>query len=181
MRRRDFIKAIARLATAWPLAAHAQHSTKIYRVGWIYSSVPVSLMAGFEPVDAVGRAFVRGLRDLGYVEGENLVLERRSAEGHFERIDEITTELVSRQPDAILTGSGDFLAQALLRVTKSIPIVVPTMFDPVKDGLVASLAHPGGNVTGFTEYTGPEFDTKRLQLLKEAVPEAPRCFPIEKR
>ena len=111
MRRRDFIKAIARLATAWPLAAHAQHSTKIYRVGWIYSSVPVSLMAGFEPVDAVGRAFVRGLHDLGYVEGENLVLERRSAEGHFERIDEIATELVSREPDVILTGSGDFLAQ----------------------------------------------------------------------
>src|SRR5260370_3434758 len=173
MRRRDFVMLVSSGAV-WPLAARAQEVTKTYRVGWVYSSVPVSQMLGFDPPDAVSRAFVRGLRDLGYVEGENLALERRSAEGHFERIDEIAAELVGRKPDVILTGSGDFLAQALLRVTKTVPIVVPTMFDPEKHGLVASLAHPGGNVTGFLEYTGPEFDTKRLQLLKEAVPKASR-------
>jgi putative tryptophan/tyrosine transport system substrate-binding protein len=173
MRRREFITVLAG-ATAWPLAARAKDATKIYRVGWFYSSLPLSQMFGFDPPDAVSSAFVSGLRDLRYIEGENLVLERRSAEGHFERIDEIATELVGRKPDVILTGSGDFLAQAILRVTRSVPIVVPTMFDPEKDGLVANLAHPGGNVTGFLEYTGPEFDTKRLQLLKQAVPKARR-------
>jgi putative ABC transport system substrate-binding protein len=173
MGRREFIAMLGG-AAAYPFVARAQRATKVYRVGWIFSSVPVSQMAGVDPVDPVSRALVHGLRDLGYVEGDNLVLERRSAEGHFERIDEIAAELVGRKPEVIITGSGDFLAQALLRVTKSVPIVVPTMFDPERDGLVASLAHPGGNVTGFLEYTGPEFETKRLQLLKEAVPKAVR-------
>jgi putative ABC transport system substrate-binding protein len=172
--RRGFLALVGGTAAAWPRAACAQQGTKVYRVGWFFSSVPLTQMAGFDPIDPVGRALVRGLRALGYVEGENMVLERRSAEGHFERIDEIATELVGRNPDVIITGSGDFFAQALQRGTKSVPIVVPTMFDPVRAGLVASLAHPGGNITGFTEYTGPEFETKRLQLLKEAIPKAVR-------
>jgi putative ABC transport system substrate-binding protein len=178
LKRRGLIMLLGGVAAAWPLtvrgAQREQKVTKVYRVGWIFSSVPVTQMAGLDPIDPVSRGFVHGLRALGYVEGENMVLERRSAEGHFERIPEIAIELVGRNPDVIFTGSGDFLAQALLRVTKTIPIVVPTMFDPIKDGLVASLAHPGGNVTGFLEYTGPEFDTKRLQLLKDAVPKAVR-------
>jgi putative tryptophan/tyrosine transport system substrate-binding protein len=131
-------------------------------------------MTGPDPIDPVGRVLLRGLRDLGYVEGQNLVVERRSAEGRFERIDEIATELVGRKLDVVVTGGGEFLAQALQRVTKSIPIVAPAGYDPVGAGLVASLAHPGGNVTGFMEYTGPEFEVKRLQLLKEAAPHVTR-------
>jgi putative tryptophan/tyrosine transport system substrate-binding protein len=131
-------------------------------------------MTGPDPIDPVGRVLLRGLRDLGYVEGQNLVVERRSAEGRFERIDEIATELVGRKLDVVVTGGGEFLAQALQRVTKSIPIVAPAGYDPVGAGLVASLAHPGGNVTGFMEYTGPEFEVKRLQLLKEAAPHLTR-------
>jgi putative ABC transport system substrate-binding protein len=173
MRRREFITVLSG-AAAWPLAARAQQGTKVYRVGYFFSSAPLTLLAGPEPIDPVTKAFVHGLRALGYVEGENLVLERRSAEGKFERIDEIAIELVGRKPDVIVTGSGDFVAQALQRVTKSVPIVVPGSFDPVGAGLVASLAHPGGNITGFIEYTDPEFESKRLQLLKEAVPKAIR-------
>jgi putative tryptophan/tyrosine transport system substrate-binding protein len=131
-------------------------------------------MMGSDPIDPVVRAFVHRLRALGYVEGQNLILERRSSEGNFERIDEIATELVGRKPDVILTGSGDFLAQALQRVTKSVPIVFPNGTDPIEAGIVASLSRPGGNITGLLAYTGPEFETKRLQLLKEAVPKANR-------
>src|SRR5262245_28696373 len=161
-------------AAAWPLAARAQQATKVHRVGYFFSTAPLAVMVGPEPSDPVTRAFVQGLRNLGYIEGKNLVLERRSAEGKFERIDEITAELVSLKLDVIVTGSGDFMARALQRLTKTVPIVVSGSFDPVGAGLVASLSHPGGNVTGFIEYIDPEFETKRLQLLKEAVPKAGR-------
>jgi putative tryptophan/tyrosine transport system substrate-binding protein len=169
MQRRKFIKLIGGAGVTWPLAARAQ-ATKVHRVGVFMSSVPATEMMGSDPIDPVNRAFVHRLRDLGYVEGQNLVLERRSAEGKFERIDEIAMELVSRKPDVILTGSGDFLAQALQRVTKSVPIVFPNGTDPIGAGVVASLNRPGGNITGLLAYTGPEFETKRLQLLKEVAP-----------
>jgi putative ABC transport system substrate-binding protein len=171
MRRRDLITLLGG-AAAWPLSAHAQNATKVYRVGWLFSAVPLKDMAGSDPVDPVSNAFVHGLRDLGYVEGENLALERRSAEGKLERIGDLAIELVDLNPDVIITGGGDFMAQALRRVTKTVPIIAPVSDDPVRAGLVASLAHPGGNVTGFMGYTDPEFESKRLQLLKEAVPKA---------
>ena len=171
--RREFITLLSG-AAAWPLAVRAQQAIKVYRVGFFFSTAPLAVMAGFDPIDPVTRAFVRGLRALGYIEGENLILERRSAEGKFERIDEIAAELVSLKLDVIVTGSGDFMAQALQRVTKSVPIVVSGSFDPVGAGLVASLARPDRNITGFIEYIDPEFETKRLQLLKEAIPKAIR-------
>jgi ABC-type uncharacterized transport system substrate-binding protein len=174
MRRREFLGALGGTVIALPFGANAQQAIKVYRVGYFFSTAPLAVMVGSDPIDPVTKAFVHGLRALGYTEGENLVLERRSAEGKFERIDEIAAELVSRKPDVIVTGSGDFMAQALQRVTKSVPIVVSGSFDPVGSGLVANLAHPGGNITGFIEYIDPEFETKRLQLLKEAVPKAIR-------
>jgi putative tryptophan/tyrosine transport system substrate-binding protein len=172
MRRRDFIKVVAgSAAAAWPFAARAE---QVYRVGLFFSSTPIAEMAGSDPITPVGRAFVHGLHDLGYIEGRNLILERRSAEGKFERIPEIAAELVGRKPDAIATGGGNFLAQALERVSESVPIVMPDSDDPVAAGLVASLARPGGNITGFTGYTGPEFEAKRLELLKDALPGSSR-------
>ena len=171
MKRRDFITLLAS-AAACPLAARAQQGNKLYRVGWLFSAVPLKDMSGSDPVDPVSNAFVHGLRDLGYIEGQNLILERRSAEGKLERIDGYAAELVGLNPDVIITGGGDFMAQALRRVTKTVPIISPYGDDPVGAGLVASLALPGGNVTGFLAYTGPEFETKRLQLLKEALPNA---------
>src|SRR5262245_65310167 len=173
MRRREFIGFIGG-AAAWPITAGAQQAIKVYRAGYFFSTAPLSVMAGPDPIDPVTKAFVHGLRALGYIEGQNLVLERRSAEGRFERIDEIAAELAGLKLDVIVTGSGDFMAQALQRVTKSVPIVVSGSFDPVGAGLVASLSHPGGNITGFIEYIDPEFETKRLELLKEAVPNATR-------
>ncbi len=171
MRRRDFITLVGGATIAWPLAARAQQAGKVYRVGWFFSSTPLDQMAGPDPILPLGRTIVHGLRDLGYVEGQNLILERRSAEGEFERIDEIATELVGRKP---LTGAGNMLALALQRVTKTIPIVMPDSNDPVGAGLVESLARPGGNTTGFTGDTGPGFESKRLELLKEVLPGAVR-------
>jgi putative tryptophan/tyrosine transport system substrate-binding protein len=175
MRRREFIRLIGGgVAAAWPLAAYPQRGTKIYRVGWLFSAVPLKDMSGPHPVDPVSNAFVSGLRELGYVEGQNLKLERRSAEGKLDQIDGLAAELVALDPDVIITGGGDFMAQALHRLTKTVPIIEPYSDDPIRAGLAVSLAHPGGNVTGFVAYTGPEFETKRLELLKDAVPNAVR-------
>jgi putative tryptophan/tyrosine transport system substrate-binding protein len=171
IKRRQFILMLGG-AAACPFASRAQQANKVYRVGWLFSAVPLKDMSGSDPVDPVSNAFVHGLRDLGYTEGQNLILERRSAEGKLERIDGYAAELVGLNPDVIITGGGDFMAQALRRVTKTVPIISPYGDDPVGAGLVASLALPGGNVTGFLAYTGPEFETKRLQLLKEALPNA---------
>jgi putative ABC transport system substrate-binding protein len=168
MKRREFITLISG-AAAWPLTARAQH-----RVGWLFGSTPLVEMAGPDPIEPYSRAFVHGLVALGYVEGKNLILERRSAEGRFDRIDGIARELVDRKPDVIVTGVGDFLAVALQRITRSVPIVAPHLDDPIRSGIAASLARPGGNVTGFLGYTDATFESKRLQLLKEAVPNAIR-------
>jgi putative tryptophan/tyrosine transport system substrate-binding protein len=148
MRRREFIMLVGG-AAAMQRAARAERAARVYRVGWFFSSVLLSKMAGPDPIDPVGRALVHCLRDLGYVEGQNLVLERQSAEGKFERIDEIAKVLVERNPEVIVTGGGDFLAQALQRASKSVPIISPYGDDPVRAGLATSLAHPGGSVTGF--------------------------------
>src|SRR6516165_5848730 len=165
IRRRRFLTALGGSAVAWPLAVRAQQGAKVHRVGWLFSAVPLRDMGGPDPVDPVSNAFVHGLRDLGYIEGQNLLLERRSAEGKLERIDRFAAELVELNPDVIITGGGDFMAQALQRLTKTVPIISPYGDDPVGVGLVGSLAHPGGNVTGFVAYPDFEFETKRLQLL----------------
>ena len=125
-------------------------------------------MAGPEPFNPV-RAFVQGLRDLGYVEGQNLILERRSAEGRFERFGDIVAELVRLKADVIVT-SGNPAARAAKAVTTTVPIVAVAVADPVADGLIQSLARPGGNVTGLTIRVGSEIEAKRLQLLKEMLP-----------
>ena len=172
--RRKMLAALGGAMAAWPLAARAQQPGRVFRVGWFFSSTPLEQMAGPDPIIPVGRTFGHGLRALGYVEGHNLVLERRSAEGKFELIPKIAAELVSRNPDVIITGSGNSLAQELRRVTKSVPIVIPDSDDPVGAGLVESLARPGTNVTGFSADAGPGIESKRLELLKEAVPKATR-------
>lgn len=168
MRRREFITLLCG-AAAWPPSARAQQAGKVHRVALLFTTSPVSEMAGTDPIHPLVRAFVHGLRDLGYVEGRNLVLEHRSAEGKFERFDEIATELVARNVDVIVAPGNDAV-QAAKRVTNVVPIVMVASFDPVKAGLVASLSRPGANITGFTVHAGPELEAKRLQMLKEAVP-----------
>ena len=173
MRRRNFIGLLGAAATAWPQAVVAQQTSKVYRVGLVFTTAPLSEMVGPDPIIPGARAVVHGLRDLGYIEGKNLVLERRSAEGKFERLPAIAAELVALKLDVIILGGATHLVHEFKRATTTVPIVMTTSENPVEAGLVASLARPGGNITGFTGI-GPEFDSKRMQLLKDAVPGANR-------
>jgi putative ABC transport system substrate-binding protein len=130
-------------------------------------------MVGPDPVDRAARAFVHTLRDLGYIEGQNLILERRSLELSHERSGEIGAELARIGVDVIVT-SGNDMARSVARAVPGLPIVMALSSGPVEAGLVASLARPGGNITGFTVNVGPEIEAKRLQMLKEVVPSASR-------
>jgi putative ABC transport system substrate-binding protein len=166
----DFVIALTPLgATASAQEYKAQQAGKVYRVGLIFTTSPVSVMAGPEPVHPSARAFVQGLRALGYVEGKNLILERRSAEGRFERFGDIVAELVRLRTDVIV-APGDVAPRAAKTVTTTVPIVMATGEDPVGAGLVQSLARPGGNVTGLMLVVGPEIEGKRLEIFREALP-----------
>jgi putative ABC transport system substrate-binding protein len=165
MRRREFITLLGGAAVAWPLAARAQQTGKMSRIGYLGSSSP-----SLEPHYV--EAFRQKLRDLGHVEGENIAIEYRWAEGQDDRLPNLATQLVRLRPDVIVT-TGTPGTQAAMQATKTIPIVMASSGDPVGVGLVASLARPGGNVTGFT-ILGPELEGKRLELLKQAVPELSR-------
>ncbi len=164
MKRRKFLTLLG-AATAWPLAARAQQTGKMSRIGYLGSSSP-----SLEPHYI--EAFRQKLRDLGHVDGENIVIEYRWAEGQDDRLPNLATELVRLMPDIIVT-TGTPSTLAAMQATKTIPIVMASAGDPVGAGLVASLARPGGNVTGFT-ILGPELEGKRLELLKQAVPELSR-------
>jgi putative tryptophan/tyrosine transport system substrate-binding protein len=148
-----------------PLAAEAQQATKVYRIGRLHPGSPT------EP-DPNVEAFRQGLRDLGYVEGQNLVLEARYAEGNPERLSDLAAELVRLQVD-VLVPVATAATRAVQHATHTIPIVCACGSDPVGDGLVASLARPGGNTTGSSNLT-VELPGKRLELLKEAVPQRTR-------
>ena len=145
--RRAFIGGLAGGLLAAPLAAAAQGAGKVYRVGLVFTTAPVSEMVGPNPVHPLVRSFLDELRVLGYVQGRNLVFEARSAEGKFERFKEILEGLVSLKMDVIVTN-GNSMTQRAKELTSVIPIVMIFVNDPVADRLVASLARPGGNVTG---------------------------------
>src|SRR5262249_17336025 len=138
MDRRRFLLTSLAGALAAPLATGAQQLGRVYRVGLIFTTSPVSEMAGPEPVHPSARAFLQGLRALGYVEGQNLIFERRSAEGRFERFGDIVAELVQLKAHAIVTA-GDLMPRAAKAVTTTVPIVMATSDDPVGEGLVQSL------------------------------------------
>jgi putative ABC transport system substrate-binding protein len=143
-----------------PGAAEAQQTAKIPRVGFLASSLALT--------PQLLEAFRQGLRDLGYVEGRNLVIEIRDAEGRFERFPALAAELVALEVDVIMAGSTPHVLAAN-RATRTTPIVFAAVGDPVGGGLVTSLARPGGNVTGLSNLS-PELAGKRLGLLKQAVP-----------
>jgi putative ABC transport system substrate-binding protein len=140
-----------------PHVPHAQAPGKVYRVGLL------------TVLDAIDPTFREALRQLGYVEGQNLVLEGRFARGEAERLPALATELVQLGVDVLVTFSTP-AALAAKAATTTIPIVMASVSNPVELGLVASLARPGGNVTGQSNIPGPEFNGKQLELLKEAVP-----------
>jgi len=156
MRRRDFITLLGATAATWPLAARAQQSvSKIPRIGII------------DPA-AIWDPFRQGLRDLGYIEGRDITIEYRSAEERPEQLVAAATELAQLPVDVIVTF-GSAATQAAKQATTTIPILMAGIGDPIRAGFVASLAHPGGNITGNT-ILGPEVAGKRLQLFKLAVP-----------
>jgi putative ABC transport system substrate-binding protein len=133
------------------------------------TTAPVRDLAGPDPAHPAVRALLHGLRALGYVEGRNLVLDRRSAEGRWERLPGILAELLRLEPDVIVSVSNSVTREAQA-VTSTVPIVMAASFDPVQAGFVRSLARPGGNITGLTVSVGPEIEAKRLELLHEVVP-----------
>jgi ABC-type uncharacterized transport system substrate-binding protein len=164
---------LALVVTVVPLAAEGQQAGRVHRVGVILTTSSVAEMSGPEPVHPLMNTFVHALRALGYVDGQNLTLERRSAEGRFERFAGIVAELVRLKTDVIVTV-GIPMTQRAKEVTTTVPIVFVGGYDPVANGIVKSLARPGGNVTGFAFFIDPEIHAKRLQILKEAVPNISR-------
>ena len=166
-------KTVTRLATtvillllAASLAADAQPTGKVYRIGFILTATP-------DETGHLIKALNEGLRELGYVEGRNVVFERRFAEGRQERLPALAAELVRLKVDVLVTGSNPVVA-AVKQVTATIPVVMAVSRDPVGAGFIASLARPGGNITGFANDPAPEIVGKNVELLKEAVPRVSR-------
>ena len=162
--RRAFISGITFGLLAAPLAAEAQQAGKVWRIGVLGGSPPTTPEAA-RPWEAL----LQGLRELGYVEGQNLAIERRWAEGRAERYHELAAELVAWKPDVIVAAFTPSVSAAK-RATSTIPIVMAIAGDPAGTGLVATLARPGANVTGMSFQNSPELAGKRLALLKEAFP-----------
>jgi putative ABC transport system substrate-binding protein len=163
MKRREFITLLGGAAVAWPLAARAQRETRTPRIGVLAPGRSAGADASLVTLNSI----VTGLRELGYTEGQNIAIERGFGEANADRLREVAAELVRHEVDIIVALSTT-AARPLKQATSVIPIVVVAMADPVADELVASLARPGGNVTG-TTFLGPELVAKRLQLLSEVV------------
>jgi putative ABC transport system substrate-binding protein len=153
---------------AWPLSLHAQQSKRVPRIG--------VLLFGTPDTDPNLPAFLRGLRELGFVEGQNIAIEYRYAEGKPDRLRALAGELVAIKPDLIFALGGDVAPSARVATT-TIPIVVAVSNDPVQAGLVTSLAHPGGNITGVT-FVSSDLAAKRLQFLREIAPAIARVGVI---
>ena len=165
MNRKIFCVAVCALFLALTFPAPAQPATKVFRIGLLSGNRSSPMPPNIE-------AFRQGLRELGYIEGQNISVEYRFAEGKNERYAILAAELVNLSVDVIVTG-GTAATLAAKQATSTIPIVVLNAGDLVGEGLVASLARPGGNVTGFTS-VDPDFSAKRLQLLRETFPTVSR-------
>jgi ABC-type uncharacterized transport system substrate-binding protein len=170
MRRREFIMFVGFSAVARPIGALAQQTSKIWRVGMLETTS--------ETLNAPNvNAFRRGLRELGYVEGQNLVIEYRSGEGRIERFPDLAVELVRLKVDVVVTR-GTPAALAAKNATTTIPIVMAAIGEPAGTGMVGSLAQPGGNVTGLSAFVG-ELAAKRIEIMREIVPKISRMAMID--
>ena len=172
MRRREFIGLVGG-AAAWPFAAVAQTPERVFRIGWLGTTSARLWTTGARLwTEGLGEDFREGLRDLGYVEGKNLRFELRFAEGDDSRLPALAGELATLKVDVIVTyGKGAYYAR---QATSTIPIVIASVGDIVGEGLIPSLAHPGGNTTG-SLFFYPELLVKRLQMLKDVAPSLERA------
>jgi putative ABC transport system substrate-binding protein len=165
MNRRELLTLLATATAAWPLAALAQRPGKVWRMGFLAHGHETFYDALFE-----------GLREYGYEEGRNLMVERRYAQGDAERFKEFAAEMVRLKVDIIVVVTTP-AALAVMNATKTIPIVHPNAIDPLNTGLIASLAHPGGNLTGGAQLSA-ETSAKRLEILKKVVPALTRAAAL---
>src|SRR6266700_6839080 len=169
MRRREFIALLGGAAATWPLSARAQQTGKTPRVGYIRAGTPNN--------DPFREEFVRGMRDLGYVQGRNIAYEFRHYGDDVESIPSLIGDLLRAKVDIIVVG-GTAAVRAAQTATQSIPIVMGAVSDPLGVGLIAGLAHPGGNTTGLSVLS-TELTVKRLELLKEVMPQAVRIAILQ--
>ena len=167
IRRRAFLVGLSG-AAAWPVAARAQQGARMRRIG--------VLLFGTPETDPNLGAFLRGMRELGYVESQNIVFEYRYAEGKPDRLRDLAAELVAIKPDLIFALGGD-VAPSVRAATSTIPIVMAVSNDPVQAGLVASLHHPGGNITGVT-FVSSDLAARRLQFLRDIATDLSRVGVI---
>jgi putative tryptophan/tyrosine transport system substrate-binding protein len=161
MRRREFISLLGGAATTWPLGTRAQPAAGSHRVAFL------ALVPGEDK--SLMRDLLERLHELGYREGENLIFDYRSAEGHPERLGPLAAELVQTNPEVLVAGFGTLAAKAAKAATAAIPVVFTLVGDPLGAGMVANLGRPGGNVTGLTDQA-KDVQGKRLQLLLELIP-----------
>lgn len=164
MDRRNTLLALFALG-AGPIAAYGQKPAKVARIGYLSAGITSELQ--------LRDAFLQGLRDLGYVEGRNVLIEYRSAEGKLDRVPALAADLVALKVNVIFVAGGTRVTLTAMQATKTIPLIFANVGDPVESGLVTNLARPGGNVTGLSSL-GPELVGKRLELLKQAVPAVDR-------
>src|SRR3954463_535886 len=165
MLRRDFTTLLGGAAAAWPIAAQAQQAA-LPRIGF--------LLVGLSPESKAAQHFRRGLRDAGYLEGRNIVVDWRYAKGDYERVPAFLEEFIRNKVDVLVMDST-VGTEAAKRATSTIPIVMALVLDPVGSGLIKSLARPGGNITGLSMMTNVDLNSKRLQLLKEVLPQLTRA------
>jgi putative ABC transport system substrate-binding protein len=167
MNKRMLVSVLATIFLATALGVKAQQPTKVPRIGFLVANSPSVYTARIE-------AFRQGLRELGYVEGKNIIIESRSAEGNLDLLPSLAAGLVRLKVDVIVAAGGDPPVRAAKQATQTIPIVMANASDPVGAGLVASLNRPGGNITGLSTAPGPEIYGKHLELLKETFPRLTR-------
>jgi len=169
MKRRDFIGALGGAVVAWPFAARSQQLAKMSRIAIVNPSAPVADLTEETTHNEFYPAFFKALRRLGYIEGQNLVVERWSAEGRADRYEEIAREVVDRKPDVVFVPTGR-MALPFKHMTSTLPMVVFVGADPVRMGIVENMSRPGANITGVTTEAGPAFIGKHFQLLRDLKP-----------